>query len=56
MNLNFYADHHGKSPRDTHFSNVSHFVHEHSLKKQLVSSNDIVEAINLGQIRANQNS
>lgn len=56
MNVNFFGDHHGKNARDAHFSNVSKFVKDMSLIKQLTCSKDVVDAINFGQKKANENS
>lgn len=55
VNLNFFGDKHGKNNRDAHFSNLSRFVHAESLVKRLVSSQDIVDAIQKRQLIANQN-
>ena len=49
-------EHHGKNARDAHFSNVSKFVEQYSLKKRLTCSQDVVDAINPGQMQANENS
>lgn len=38
-----------------HFSNISEFVKAESLKKRLVCTQDVVDAINIGQARANEN-
>lgn len=54
--MNFFGDHHGKNARDAHFSNVSKFVKDMSMKKQLKSAEDVVDAINFGQEKANENS
>ena len=56
MNLNYFADHHGKNARDAHFSQVSKFVKDMSLHKPLENTQDVVHAINLGQKKANENS
>ena len=56
MNHNFYADHHGKCARDSHFSQVSRFVRDYSIKKKLENAQDVADAINQGQQRANENS
>ena len=55
VNLNFFGEHHGKKNRDTHFSNISKFIKAESLVRQLVSSQDIVDAIHKRQSMANQN-
>lgn len=54
--MNFFGDHHGKNARDAHFSHVSRFVENYSLKQRLTCSQDIVDAIYLGQRLANENS
>lgn len=56
VNLNFFAECHGKNARDAHFSNVSRFVNDLSMRKKLDCAQDVVEAIRLGQERANENS
>jgi hypothetical protein len=56
VNYNFFGEKHGKSGRDEHFSNVERFVQAYSLKKRLVNSHDIVEAIMEGQKNANDGS
>lgn len=55
VNLNFFCEKHGKNGRDAHFSVVSKFVQQASLKKRLICSADVVEAIVEGQKLANQN-
>lgn len=55
VNLNFFCEKHGKNNRDSHFSCISRFIKKASLKKKLASTSDIVEAINIGQLLANQN-
>jgi hypothetical protein len=54
--LNFFAEKHGKNNRDTHFSNISKFIKDESLVKQLSSSQDIVNAISKRQQISNQNN
>ncbi len=56
MSLNFFAEKHGKSNRDTHFSNISKFVEAESLIKKLTCSEDISSAITERQKLANENS
>ncbi len=52
VNLNFFGEHHGKKNRDTHFSNISKFIKAESLVRQLVSSQDILDAIHKRQSMA----
>lgn len=56
VNLNYFAEKHGKNSRDAHFSCISKFVQAASLRERLTCSDDIVDAIEEGQRRANQNS
>jgi hypothetical protein len=56
VNLNFFAEKHGKSCRDTHFSMVSKFIQAESLTKKLTCSLDIVDAILKRQRMANENN
>lgn len=53
--MNFFCEKHGKNTRDVHFGSVSEFVKAESLKKRLLCTQDIVEAINMRQARANEN-
>ena len=53
--MNFFGDQHGKNARDAHFSNISKFVKDMSMKKQLKTTQDVVDAINIGQEKSNQN-
>jgi hypothetical protein len=53
VNWNFFGEKHGKNSRDQHFSTVTAYIKQHEFKNKLVSSNDIVEAINQGQMRSN---
>ncbi len=55
VNLNFFGDKHGKNGRDTHFSCITKFIQQESLRKQLISTEDIVNAINNGQLKSNEN-
>ena len=45
VSINFFGEKHGKNQRDTHFSNISRFIHAESLVKRLTSSQDIADAI-----------
>ena len=56
VNLNFFAEKHGKNGRDAHFSSVSRFINSESLVRKLVSSQDIVDAIISRQELANLNN
>ena len=53
--MNFFCEKHGKSMRDAHFSMLSKFIHDASMQKRLISTNDIKNAIENGQLLANQN-
>ena len=55
MNLNFFAEKHGKNGRDAHFSNIARFIKAESLIRKLVCSEDIVNAINSRQAATNDN-
>ena len=56
VNLNFFAEKHGKNSRDAHFSNISKFIRIQSLKTRLTSSKDIADAIIQRQKMANENN
>ena len=53
MNVNFFAEKHGKNRRDVHFSCVSRFLNAESHLKRIKSSEDIVEAIEQAQWKSN---
>jgi len=55
VNLNFFADKHGKNARDSHFSCLSRFIKDESLIRQLKNIPDVVEAINNRQRASNEN-
>jgi hypothetical protein len=55
VNINYFAEKHGKNARDAHFSNLAKFVKSESLVRRLENSADIVSAINLRQNMANEN-
>jgi hypothetical protein len=55
VNLNFFCEKHGKNTRDAHFSMVSRFLKSASLFSRLNNSQDVANAINDGQRRANEN-
>ena len=56
VNLNFFAEKHGKNARDAHFSIISKFIKAESLTRKLTSSQDIVDAILKRQNLANENN
>ncbi len=56
VSLNFFCEKHGKNSRDQHFSLVSNFIKQESMVKKLCSSQDICDAIEKGQFRANLNN
>ncbi len=51
--MNFFGEKHGKNGRDTHFSVISRYIHDESLVRQLNSSQDIAEAIQVRQRLSN---
>ena len=53
VNYNLFAECHGKSSRDAHFSIIGNFIKQDSMKKQLTSTNDIINAILSGQKKSN---
>ena len=55
VNLNFFAEKHGKNGRDAHFSNIAKFIEAESLVSRLATSQDIVDAITKRQTLANKN-
>ncbi len=55
VNLNFFVEKHGKNSRDSHFSCVSSFIKSQSLIKRLETSSDVVDAIQNGQNKSNEN-
>ena len=55
MNINFFAEKHGKNGRDAHFSNIAKFIKAESLVRRLTTSQDIVDAIITRQRMANEN-
>jgi hypothetical protein len=46
VSVNFFGEKHGKNGRDTHFSQISKFIKAESLLTHLISSQDVVNAIN----------
>ena len=48
-----FAECHGKSSRDSHFSIIDLFLKEESNLKQLTSTNDVISAINKQQSQSN---
>ncbi len=55
VNLNFFCEKHGKNSRDTHFSCISRFVEQESLIRKLTCTQDLVDAIENGQRKSNEN-
>jgi hypothetical protein len=55
VNVNFFADKHGKNNRDTHFSNISKFLLAESLQNKISNSQEIKEAIIRRQHMADEN-
>lgn len=53
--MNFFCEKHGKSMRDAHFSMVTKFINDASMQKKLICTNDVVKAIENGQLLANEN-
>ncbi len=53
VSLNYFGEHHGKSFCDSHFSIISKYIEFATFKKQIVNSNDIVDAITSGQKKSN---
>ena len=53
VNLNFFAESHGKNSRDQHFSNISKFIVQAEYKKRLLGTQDVITAILEGQEKAN---
>ena len=51
---NLFVEHHGKSSRDQHFSVLSMFLKKENFCRKLISSQDIVTAINNQQNLSNQ--
>jgi hypothetical protein len=55
VNVNYFAEKHGKNGRDVHFSCISRFLNAESHLKRIKSSEDIANAIEKGQLKANNN-
>ena len=53
VNLNFFAESHGKNSRDQHFSCISSFLKQSQDEMKLVNTEDVLKAILNGQKRAN---
>jgi len=53
VSYNIFAECHGKSSRDQHFSRISFFIKEAMFNKKLKSTNDVIAAIESGQIKSN---
>ena len=56
VNLNYFAEKHGKNARDAHFSKLAQFIKAESLIRRLRNSQDIVDAIISRQNMANENN
>jgi hypothetical protein len=52
--LNFFGEKHGKSSRDQHFSINSTFLLNAEITKQLKSTKDVIDALNIEQEKSNQ--
>ena len=53
--MNFFCEKHGKNQRDAHFSQLAKFINDASMQRALISTEDLVKAIENGQKLANQN-
>ena len=54
INLNFFAERHGKNSRDQHFSVISSYVRLESFKEKITSSQHLVDTINKRQSESNK--
>ncbi len=52
--MNFFGEKHGKSSRDQHFSINSTFLLNAEITKQLKSTKDVIDALNIEQEKSNQ--
>lgn len=52
--MNFFGEKHGKSSRDQHFSIISTFLRNAEITKQLKSTKDVIDALNIEQEKSNQ--
>lgn len=48
VNLNFFGDKHGKNGRDVHFSSISRYIRNESMRRRIMNTQHIVEAIDYG--------
>ncbi|CAF1001538.1 unnamed protein product [Brachionus calyciflorus] len=55
VQYNIFAEKHGKSSRDQHFSVISNFIRQESFIRKLSCSQDIVDAIHKHQLLSNKN-
>ncbi len=55
VSYNLFAECHGKSSRDQHFSVIGFFIKEAMFNKKLTSTNDVIAAIESGQVKSNIN-
>ncbi len=56
VSFNLFCEKHGKNSRDQHFSRVSQFLYQESMVSQIVSSQDICNAIEKHQLITNSNN
>jgi hypothetical protein len=54
VNLNYFGDKHGKSSRDQHFSILTTFLKNAHITKQLKSTRDVIEALEIEQMKSNE--
>ena len=52
--MNFFGEKHGKSSRDQHFSINSTFLLNAEITKQLKSTKDVIDALNIEQNNSNE--
>ena len=53
INLNFFAEKHGKNSRDQHFSVISNYVRLESFKQKITCTQQLVEVLNNRQYESN---
>ena len=51
---NLFAECHGKSSRDQHFSVLGYFIADAYRREKLISTSDVISAIQTGQAKANE--
>ncbi len=54
VDVNFFQNKHGKTGLDGHFGKVSHFKEEEEKRNKMYTKQDVVDAINKGQEKANR--